>query len=155
MPNIHFIPCPIGPNKGQSWDKLRIASPGPWRLEAIEITMSDDLDPGFIKRDTFTDWTRENWRDLMQFFYGLRNPCLIILFFRDRGGKPWTTARGYSTRSHRYYLDMIGRDFTPLVKKQARDYSGARGSMDGPKNKPKQAKLQTREQMLKGGGNRE
>lgn len=152
MPNICFIPCPIEPNKGQPWQKLR-DSPGPWTLDGVAVEMAEALDLAFIKSDTFPSWTRQNFGDLMQFFYKIRNPCLIILYFTDARGNQKTTAQGYSTRNHRYYLDMIGRDFTPLVKKKARDLSGPRGSMDGPKDGLKKARMQTRRAMIEGGGN--
>ena len=111
MKTIKFGKCPIGNHKGERWSKLeKLDTSKPVILKSvIPVSMGETI-LDFVRRDTFPDWSWDDWGKLMLKFYGLENPCLLILYFKQ-GDYEFTTARGYEWRKHKYYLESIGQEF--------------------------------------------
>lgn len=84
----------------------------PVKITDIEFQWSDDFYNLGIRvdfdgrRDTFDDWTLENWRELIKLFYGRENIFGIILVMKQ-GDYEFTTFRAYDYRKHDYYFKSV------------------------------------------------
>lgn len=71
---------------GTVWDVLlgtkRI---GTAKLVSVTVASSISLSDSFIKKDTYANWTKKEFADLLQKFYGKRLVHLIILRFKVVG----------------------------------------------------------------------
>ena len=109
MKTIKFSRCPIGKHRGERWPKLsRIDVGKPVTLIGVDLLYSI-VSKEFIESDTFTDFTIDDWNELLTTFYGFR-PVLLKLIYQQ-GNTTITTARAYEWRKHKYYLDCIGKEF--------------------------------------------
>ena len=108
---LKFSRCPIGKHNGQYWFKLRLLNQeAPVILRSVICVWSDQVPTVEIKRDTFPDWTRKDWRDLMELFYKERNVFGMVLTF-TQGEYKFTTFRAYTSSKHGYYKQSIGEEF--------------------------------------------
>jgi len=124
MKTIKFSRCPIGKHRGERWPKLaRIDVSKPIILDMMCI-VKDPFDMGklleFWASDMFPDTSLNDILSLMERFYGIEKPALIILYF-TQGNVMITTARAYEWRKHKYYLDCIGQEFM-VVEPDSGDY---------------------------------
>ena len=108
---LKFSRCPTGKHQGQYWFKLRnINQDAPVLLRKVETMWSDEVMPQDIRHDTFPDWTRKDWRELMELFYKERDVYGMMLTF-TQGGYTFTTFRAYTPYKHGYYKRSIGEEF--------------------------------------------
>lgn len=109
--NIKFSRCPTGPRAGQPWEKLQSLGPGDrFMLVDIEYCWSDEMSLGFIQRDTFHDYTLDDWLELIEKFYGMKRVFGFTLVFARLEDSPplvLTTWRAYKPATDRYYKAAI------------------------------------------------
>jgi hypothetical protein len=122
--HIKFSKCPIEPHKDERWEKLeKVDVSKPVVLIEIEFTWSGKfwLEGGFGPAneslrwssgpsDTFSDWTIEDWRNLLMAFYNTDTVFGIVLLLKQ-GDYYFTTFRAYDYRKHNYYESHIGDEF--------------------------------------------
>ena len=117
---LKFSKCPIGAHKGENWQKLSIVQKDDvWILNDILYTWSDELNIGFIRLDTFHDWTHEDWRALMKKFYGMERVFGMVLFFKRVKPSGEEISGAPEITTFRAYHPWMARKFERCL--QARD----------------------------------
>ena len=123
MHKIKFSRCPIGRHRGERWEKLeKVDTSKPVVLSRRGYMWSSSLwrawkeqsvgkGEGFlVRKDTFSDFTFEDWKQLMCTFYNTEDVYGIILYFRQ-GDYEFTTFRAYDVRKAAYYERCVGEEF--------------------------------------------
>ena len=127
MHKIKFSRCPIGRHKGERWEKLaKVDTSKPVKLAFVDYMWSDEfwnagvvcncgVREGFLVRlDTFADFSRDEWEQLLQHFYNAKRVFGILLSF-DQGDEKRnqrvTTFRAYDVRKASYYGRCVGEEF--------------------------------------------
>lgn len=122
--SITFSKCPIGKHQGESWTKLaKVDMDKPAVLEGVETCLSGEFWEGRningyradVKDDTFSDFTIDDWTELIKKFYKTEWVYGIVLLFRQ-GDHQFTTFRAYDHRKYNYYKGCVGKEFRVVEK---------------------------------------
>jgi hypothetical protein len=114
IPKIKFGTCPIEKHKGEIWPKLqnrdltKLAT-----LVNFKYMWDNEVPLADIRKDTFPDFTLDDFRDLMQKFYG--GPVFGILLEFNHPNGPFTTFRAYDWKKSNWYSNSLGKNFQIVV----------------------------------------
>ena len=111
---IEFHKCKIKKHKGEWWEKLdRLGEDvdGLFRLVKIRYLWGADLSKKEICGDTFSDFTKDDFRDVLNAIYGTKRVFGMLLYFEGYGDTKgaFTTFRGYKPDKSVYYEDCFYR----------------------------------------------
>jgi hypothetical protein len=129
---IRFGTCPLDDNshKGEIWAKLqRRDLTKDAVLVDIKYLWDNEMSIEEIRNDTFSDFTYEDWRLLMQKFYG--GPVFGILLTFDHPNGKFTTFRAYDWKKSNWYSNSLGKVFKIVV-------AGLNDGVSFTKRRPKQ-----------------
>ena len=125
MHKIKFSRCPIGRHEGERWTKLeKVDTSKPVYLFKIRYEWAKDFWRytnqlpsneyiGNAKEDTFSDFTYEEWKQLICTFYNTEDVFGMVLYFSQEHpeGRLFTTFRAYDVRKAAYYERCVGEEF--------------------------------------------
>ena len=81
----------------------------PAYLVKVVPMWASDLTIRQIRKDTFDDWTRADFKKWLKMNYGRDNIFGLLLYFKHVDGR-FTTFRPYTVRTHNYWESMIDRE---------------------------------------------
>lgn len=111
--NLTFSPCPIPKHRGELWEKLDGVDVNVDRfiLTDLSFSWSDYISEEMIRADTFSDFTLEDWREIMKLFYHFENIFGMMLTFQCVADETMeiTTFRLYRPQTHQWYASKLNK----------------------------------------------